>query len=154
MEIIKTDRDKYMRAALELAREAALAGEAPVGCVITDARGNIVASGRNRQEKLCSATAHAEMEAIASACAALGDRRLSGCTLFVTLEPCPMCAGAIIAARVPRIVFGAADEVAGACGSVINLFEERFGHKPAVYGRVLEDECSRVLSDFFAKLRL
>ncbi|MCL1829156.1 MAG: nucleoside deaminase [Oscillospiraceae bacterium] len=148
------DLEKYMRAAVKLASEAAGAGEVPVGCVITDENDNVIATGRNRREERRSATAHAEMEAIDAACAATGDRRLTGCTLFVTLEPCPMCAGAIIASRVSRVVFGARDENTGACGSVINLFEERFGHKPAVFGGILETECSEIISGFFEKLRI
>lgn len=147
------DYEKHMLEALLLAREAAGRGEVPVGCVIADEAGNTVGRGRNRREESFLSTAHAEIEAINSACAALGGWRLSGCTLFVTLEPCPMCAGAIINARIPRIVFGAKDENTGACGSVINLFYERFGHKPEIYGGVLAKECGELLSEFFNKLR-
>ena len=147
------DREHYMCLALELAREAAEAGEVPVGCVITDADGTVIGTGRNRREETHSASAHAEMEAIARACDALGTWRLSGCTLYVTLEPCPMCAGAIINSRIPTVVYGAKETNFGSCGSVINLFEERYGHHPAVYGGVLADECAAVLSAFFSGLR-
>lgn len=141
-----------MSAALELAREAAGAGEIPVGCVIVK-DGEIIGRGRNRREEERSALAHAEVEAIAGACRTLGDWRLDGCTLFVTLEPCPMCTGAIINARVSEVVYGAREENTGSCGSVINLFEENYGHKPRVYGGVLKDECAAVLREFFEMLR-
>lgn len=147
-----TEREKYMSAALELAREAAAAGEIPVGCVIVK-DGEIIGRGRNRREEERSALAHAEVEAIAEACKALGDWRLDDCALFVTLEPCPMCTGAIINARVGEVVYGAKEENTGSCGSIINLFEENYGHKPRVYGSVLKEECAAVMRDFFEKLR-
>lgn len=147
------EREEYMEKALELAREAAAAGEVPVGAVIADRDGNIIGRGRNRREERRSAIHHAEMEAIEEACARLGDWRLSGCTLYVTLEPCPMCAGAVLNARVPRLVYGAKEPVTGSCGSVINLFEERYGFKPAIYGGVLADESAGVLKDFFSDIR-
>ena len=147
------DREHYMRMALDLAQEAADAGEVPVGCVVVDAAGNVIGSGRNRREETHRADAHAEIEAIGMACEALGTWRLEGCTLFVTLEPCPMCAGAIINSRIPTVVYGAREENFGSCGSVINLFEERYGHHPAVYGGVLADACAQVLRDFFDALR-
>lgn len=147
------DREHYMRLALELAREAAEAGEVPVGCVIVDAQGNVIGTGRNRREETHRADAHAEIEAIGMACQALGTWRLDGCTLFVTLEPCPMCAGAIINSRIPAVVYGAKEANFGSCGSVINLFEERYGHHPAVYGGVLADDCAAILSTFFDALR-
>ena len=147
------DREHYMRLALELAREAAEAGEVPVGCVVVDPEGNVIGTGRNRREESHRADAHAEIEAIGMACSALGTWRLSGCTLYVTLEPCPMCAGAIINARIPTVVYGAREANFGSCGSVINLFEERYGHHPAVYGGVCADECAGLLSDFFGALR-
>ena len=112
------DHESYMREALELARQAAAEGEVPVGCVIADAQGTIVGRGRNRREQAADATAHAEIEAIRQAGEALGSWRLDGCTLYVTLEPCPMCAGAIINSRIPALVYGAADEISGSCGSV------------------------------------
>ena len=131
------EREDYMRAALALAHAAAANGEVPVGCVIVDAEGRIIGRGRNRRERTHRADAHAEMEAIAEACRALGTWRLDGCTLYVTLEPCPMCAGAIINARIPVVVYGAKEPNFGSCGSVLNLFEERYGHHPAIYGGVL-----------------
>ena len=147
------DYEAYMREALALAREACEAGEVPVGCVIADAGGNIVGRGRNRRQELGDATAHAEIEAIRAACAALGDWRLEGCTLFVTLEPCPMCTGAIINSRVPCLVFGAREPVSGSCGSVIDLFMERYGHHPSVWGGVLAEDCAALLRDFFRERR-
>ncbi len=142
-----------MQDALLLAKEAAEQGEVPVGCVITDKKGNIIGRGRNRREKNHDATAHAELEAIREACANLGDWRLDGCTLFVTLEPCPMCTGAIINSRIPRIVFGAREENFGSCGSVIDLFSERYGHKPAVFAGVCADESAELLKSFFKDKR-
>ncbi|MBQ9044500.1 MAG: nucleoside deaminase [Oscillospiraceae bacterium] len=147
------DREHYMRLALALAREAAAAGEVQVGCVVVDEGGSVIGTGRNRREETHRADAHAEMEAIAMACAARGTWRLTGCTLYVTLEPCPMCAGAIINARVPTVVYGAKEANFGSCGSVLNLFEERYGHHPAIYGGVCERECAAVLSEFFSGLR-
>ena len=147
-----TERENYMSAALELAREAAAAGEIPVGCVIVK-DGEIVGRGRNRREEKRSALAHAEVEAIAEACRNLGDWRLEDCALFVTLEPCPMCTGAIINARIGEVVYGAKEENTGSCGSVINLFEENYGHKPRVYSGVLKEECAAVMREFFENLR-
>lgn len=147
------DHEKYMRAALELAREAAENGEVPVGCVVASPEGVIIGRGRNRREEGRDATAHAEIEAIRAACAALGTWNLSGCALFVTLEPCPMCAGAIINSRISTVVYGAKEPYSGSVGSVINLFEERYGHRPAVYGGVLKDECASLLRSFFEDLR-
>lgn len=146
-------REEYMRQALELAREAYDVGEIPVGCVIADKDGKIIGRGRNRREETCDATHHAEMEAIREACTAMGDWRLGGCTMYVTLEPCPMCAGAVINSRIPTVVFGAKDENTGSCGSVINLFEERYGHRPAIYGGVRAEESARLLKDFFREKR-
>ena len=142
-----------MREALALAREAAAAGEAPVGCVIFAPSGEIVGRGRNRREERRDATAHAEVEAIRSACARLGAWNLSGCGIAVTLEPCPMCAGAIINSRLSPVIYGAKEPNSGSVGSVINLFEERYGHRPAVYGGVLGEECAALLSEFFRALR-
>ena len=147
------EHEKEMRAALVLAREAAELGEVPVGCVICDADGNIIGRGRNRREEAGDATAHAEIEAIREACQALGDWRLSGCTLTVTLEPCPMCAGAIINARIPTVVYGAKEPISGSCGSVIDLFFERYGHHPTVYSGVLEQDCAGLLREFFSNKR-
>ena len=143
------ERETYMALALALAREAADAGEVPVGCVITDGSGRVIGRGRNRRQEKADATAHAEVEAIREACAVLGDWRLAGCSLYVTLEPCPMCAGAIINARIPTVVFGAREKLSGSCGSVIDLFSENYGHRPAVYGGVLGEECAALLREFF-----
>lgn len=142
-----------MREALALAQEAAAAGEVPVGCVVIDREGRVIGRGRNRCEERHDATAHAELEAIREAGRALGDWRLDGCRLVVTLEPCPMCAGAIINARVPMLVYGAADAVSGSCGSVIDLFFERYGHRPKVLGGVLGEEAAALLRAFFTSLR-
>ena len=147
------DREALMRLALRQAEEAFAAGEVPVGCVIADAEGKIVGVGRNRREETHRADAHAEIEAIGQACAALGTWHLEDCTLCVTLEPCPMCAGAIINARVPTVVFGAREEQSGSCGSVIDLFSERYGHRPAVYPGVRREECAALLRDFFREKR-
>ena len=146
------DDSFYMAQALNLAREAGAEGEVPVGCVIV--RGEeIVGRGRNRREGDKSALAHAELEAIRQANQALGGWRLWECTLYVTLEPCPMCAGAIINARIPRVVYGAADPKAGACRSVCSLFSMAFNHHPEVESGVLETECAEILRDFFRTLR-
>ena len=142
----------FMRQALALAREAAAAGEVPVGCVIVR-EGMVVGRGRNRREEKRSAASHAEMEAIAQANETLGSWRLEDCELYVTLEPCPMCAGAILNARISRVYFGARDRVMGACGGVMNLFMEDFPNRPALVGGILESACGQVLSDFFQELR-
>ena len=147
-----TEQETYMAQALALAREAAAAGEVPVGCVIVRG-GEIVGRGRNRREEKQSTASHAEMEAIAMANETVGSWRLDDCTLYVTLEPCPMCAGAIINARVPVVVYGAKEPNFGSCGSVLNLFEERYGHHPAIYGGVLADDCADALRAFFGGLR-
>jgi tRNA(adenine34) deaminase len=141
-----------MRRALELAAEARAAGESPVGCVIVK-DGEIIAEGENRRERDRNALAHAELVAIDAACRALGSWRLADCEMYVTLEPCPMCAGAIINARLDTLVFGARDEKGGAAGGVIDLFYERFNHRPKVYTGLLEAECSALLQDFFRGLR-
>ena len=131
------DDQDFMRRALELGREAAAEGEVPVGCVV--ALGDrIVGEGRNRRETAKT----------------LGGWRLWECSLYVTLEPCPMCAGAIINARIPRVVYGAADPKNGCCGSVVNLFALPFNHRPEMTGGVLEADCAALLSEFFERLRL
>lgn len=142
-----------MERALELAREAAANGEIPVGAVVVDREGRIVGEGRNRREELCSPTAHAEMLAIEAAAKTLGRRRLPDCTIYVTLEPCPMCAGAIMNAQLGRLVYGAFDDKNGACASVVTLFDEKFTHIPLVRSRVLEKRCGDILTDFFKELR-
>ena len=147
------EHEFYMDEALALAREAAAAGEVPVGCVIAGPDGRILGRGRNRREESGDATAHAEIEAIREACAALGDWRLEGCRLYVTLEPCPMCAGAIINARVPALIFGTREAQSGACGSVIDLFFERFGHAPTVREGFRREDCAALLKEFFQNKR-
>ena len=146
------DDEKFMREALALAQAAADEGEVPVGCVVV--RGEeIVGRGRNRRESAKSALAHAEIEAIAEACRTLGGWRLWQCTLYVTLEPCPMCAGAIINARLPRVVYGAKEPTNGCCGSAVDLFMLPCSQKPEIVPGVLEEECSAMLSAFFRRLR-
>ena len=141
-----------MRTALALAEEAAQAGEVPVGCVIVQ-DGEIIGRGRNRREEKQSALSHAETEAIAQANEYLHSWRLDGCELYVTLEPCPMCMGAILNARISKVYFGARDRVMGACGGVLNLAMENFPNRPALVGGVAEQECGEVLSRFFRNLR-
>ena len=141
-----------MERALHLACEAGADGDVPVGCVIVR-NGEIIGEGRNRRENRGDATAHAEVEAIRAACANIGTWRLHGCTLYVTLEPCPMCAGAIINARIDEIQYGVREEKMGCCGSILNLFEERFNHHPRIYGGLMAEDCGQVLRDFFEQLR-
>lgn len=143
----------YMNMALELAREAAADGEVPVGCVIV--RGDrVVGRGRNRREGDKNALAHAEIEAINDACRALGGWRLWDCTLYVTLEPCAMCAGAILNARLRRVVYGASDQKYGAVRSVCNLFSMDFNHHPQVESGIAEEKCAALMTEFFQRLRL
>ena len=144
---------QFMAEALKLAKEAFDAGEVPVGCVIVK-DGQIVGRGRNRREGDKSALAHAEIEAIAEACRNLGGWRLWQCTLYVTLEPCPMCAGAIVNARIPRVVYGASDRKCGAVRSVCSMFSMEFNHHPTVECGILEAECAALLTEFFQKLRV
>lgn len=146
-----TDND-FMMLALEQAKLSASELEVPVGAVITK-HGEIVSVGRNRRENGKNALAHAELEAIDLACKKLGGWRLWECEMFVTLEPCPMCTGAIINSRIRRLVYGAADTKAGSCGSVINLFDLPYNHKPEVVSGFMQEECSALLSEFFIALR-
>ena len=141
-----------MREALVLAKEAAAEGEVPVGAVIVQGD-RIVGRGRNRRETGKNALAHAEIEAINEACSTLGGWRLHGCDLYVTLEPCPMCAGAIVNARLDRVFFGARDPKAGSCGSVVDLFSYPYNHRPDCVPGVMEAECAAELTAFFARLR-
>ena len=145
--------EQYMREALILAKQAFEEGEVPVGCVIVR-NGEIVGRGRNRRETGKTALGHAEIEAIAQACEKLGGWRLWECTLYVTLEPCPMCAGAIVNARIPRVVCGASDKKCGACGSVCDLFSMDFNHHPQLETGILEEQCSALLTQFFQNLRI
>ncbi len=144
----------YMKKALELANKAAEIGEVPVGAVVVKkSTGEIVGEGYNRREVDKDSIAHAEIIAIENASKKLGGWRLIDCELFVTLEPCPMCAGAIINSRIERVVYGAMDKKAGSCGSVVNLFDLPYNHKPELTGGILSEECSSILSEFFKKLR-
>ncbi len=144
--------EKFMLIALEEAKAAALEGEVPVGAVIVK-DGKVISTGRNRRENGKNALAHAEIEAINKACIALGGWRLFDCELYVTLEPCCMCAGAIVNSRIKRVIYGSQDKKAGAAGSVINLFALPLNHSPSVTTGVLEEECSKILKDFFKNLR-
>lgn len=147
-----TEHERFLQEALKLADEAAAAGEIPVGCVIVK-NGTIIGRGRNRREEAKSALAHAEIIAIEEACRTLGDWRLENCGLYVTLEPCPMCAGAILNARLGWVCFGAREEKSGSCGSVIDLFAEDYGYRPRVYAGILKDECTLRMQRFFRTLR-
>lgn len=147
-----TNDERYMLMALEEARLAAQEGEVPVGAVLVSGD-EVIARGHNRREQRKSALSHAELEVIEAGCTTLNRWRLNGCTLYVTLEPCPMCAGAIINARIDRVVYGAADDKAGSVGSLIHLFAVDYNHTPRVTTGVLAEECSQVLAEFFEKLR-
>ena len=154
-ELILAEDERYMRMALEEAAAAADIGETPVGCVIVREEGDkrrVIASAHNTRESEKRASAHAEHDAIDAACKALRGWRLTGCTLYVTLEPCPMCAGLISAARIERIVYGAEDPKAGAYKSVMNMRNYPI-FKPEVTGGILKDECGKILKDFFADMR-
>lgn len=150
---MQQERDElYMREAIALAERAASLGEAPVGCVVV-LDGEIIGRGYNLRESEGDPLAHAELIAIDEAKGKVEGWRLCGAELYVTLEPCPMCAGACINSRIERVVFGAYDKKAGSCGSVVNLFELPYNHKPELSGGVLEAECAKLLSDFFLSLR-
>ena len=142
----------FMNEALKLAREAADEGEVPVGAVVV-LGDEIVGRGRNRREKGKNALAHAELEAIDEACERLGGWRLWQCDMYVTLEPCPMCTGAIINSRIKRLVYGASDYKAGSCGSVVNLFDLPYNHKPEMVSGFMQEECAEILTEFFKQLR-
>lgn len=145
--------EAYMKEALTLASIAAKAGDVPVGCVIADENGKIIGRGHNTREQNALVTSHAEITAMENACKSLGDWRLDRCTLFVTVEPCPMCAGAMINARLSRLVYGAREPLFGSCASVLNLFAERYPCKTAIFGGVLEEECAALMSRFFEERR-
>lgn len=142
----------FMQEALKLAREAAEEGEVPVGAVVV-LGDEIVGRGRNRRETGKNALAHAELEAIDEACKKLGGWRLWQCDMYVTLEPCPMCTGAIINSRIKRLVYGASDYKAGSCGSVVNLFDLPYNHKPETVSGFMQEECAEILTEFFRQLR-
>ena len=143
---------KFMQRAIELAKIAANNNEVPVGAVIVK-NGQIIAEGINMRESKQNALSHAEIEAIKNACKKLNSWRLDDCEMYVTLEPCPMCTGAIINSRIKTLVFGAYDKRAGSIDSVINLCDYPYNHKPEIYGGICEDECLEILQDFFKKLR-
>ena len=143
---------KFMYEAISLAKTAATEGEVPVGAVIVK-NGEIIARGKNEREKKQNALSHAEIEAINNACKALNSWRLDDCEMYVTLEPCPMCAGAIINARIKTLVFGAYDSKMGSVDSVVNLCDYPYNHKVEVYGGICEDECLEIIKDFFKRLR-
>lgn len=146
--------ERYMREALRQAKRAAALGEVPIGCVIVH-EGEIIGRGYNRRNTDKSTLAHAEILAIKRAAKKIGDWRLEGCTIYITLEPCPMCAGAIVQARIPRCVIGSMNPKAGCAGSVTNLLEmQGFNHRVEVTRGVLEDECSVMLKEFFKELRI
>lgn len=144
--------NRYMRRAIQLAQQAAAAGEVPVGAVVVR-KDEIIAEGQNGRERGKNALCHAELAAIHNACTALGGWRLSDCDLYVTLEPCPMCAGAILNARIRTVYFGAFDPKAGSCGSKLDLFSYGYNHRPELVGGMMEQECGELLSDFFRSLR-
>lgn len=152
MKLAFLPKKEFMLRALALAEEAYACGEVPVGAVVVQ-NGKIIGEGRNRREADNSATAHAEILAIEAACKALGDWRLSGCELYVTLEPCPMCTGAIINSHITTVVYGADDDRAGCCGTAANLFTLPYAAKPEIYRGFYEAEAKALLKAFFAKLR-
>ena len=144
----------YMTLALELARKAASEGDIPVGAVVTDADGKVIGEGRNRRRIEHDPTAHAEVVALREAARTSGVWNLSGCTLYVTLEPCPMCAGALVQARISRLVFGCTDAKAGACGTLMNVAaDSRLFHRIKITRGVFEQECRKILQDFFIECR-
>lgn len=144
--------NKFMKKALELAKQSAEQGEVPVGAVVVK-NNEIVGTGQNRREYGKNALYHAEIEAINNACKKLGGWRLWQCYLYVTLEPCPMCAGAIINSRIKNVYFGAYDEKAGSFGSIVNFNNIPYNHKPNIYAGIMEEECAALLKDFFKNLR-
>lgn len=145
--------EQYMEEALKLAKRAAKLGEVPIGCVI-EYNGKIIGKGYNRRKTDKSALSHAEITAIKQACKALDDWRLEGCTMYVTLEPCQMCAGAIVQARIPRVIIGCKNPKAGCAGSIMDILNEpRFNHRVNTIFGMLEGECSKVLTDFFKNMR-
>lgn len=148
---VKTD-EYYMQLALDLARASAAEGEVPVGAVVVR-DGEVIGTGRNRRELCGNALAHAELEAIDQACRRLGGWQLVNCSLYVTLEPCPMCAGAIINSRIQRVIQGTLNPKAGSCGSIVNLFTLPYNHHPEITTGVCGDDCSALLKEFFRSLR-
>lgn len=149
-----TEDERYMKEAIRQARKAEAIGDVPIGCVIVY-EGKIIARGYNRRNKEKTVLAHAELAAMRKACKKIGDWRLEGCTMYITLEPCQMCSGAILQARVDRIVIGCMNPKAGCAGSILNLLNmKEFNHQVEVERGVLEEECSEMLKSFFKKLRV
>ena len=150
---IDSEDEKFMKEAIRQAKKAEAIGDVPIGCVIVH-EGRIIARGYNRRNKDKTVLAHAELQAMKKACRIIGDWRLEGCTMYITLEPCQMCAGAIVQARVDRVVIGSMNRKAGCAGSILNLLQmKEFNHQTDLHKGVLEEECSQMLSDFFRKLR-
>ena len=148
-----TEDEKYMKEAIRQARKAEAIGDVPIGCVIVH-EGKIIARGYNRRNREKTVLAHAELQAMRKACKVIGDWRLEDCTMYITLEPCQMCAGAIVQARIPRVVIGSMNGKAGCAGSILNLLQMKaFNHQADLVKGVLEEECSQMLSDFFRRLR-
>lgn len=148
-----TEDEKYMREALKLAKKAAKIDEVPIGCVIVY-ENKIIARGYNRRNTDKSTLAHAEIMAIKKASRVIGDWRLEDCTMYITLEPCQMCAGAIVQARIPKVVIGTMNAKAGCAGSVINILQmDGFNHKVEIVKGIMEDECKKIMQDFFKELR-
>ena len=154
MAVIKSVEEKYMKEALKQAKKAYALGEVPIGCVIVH-EGKIIGRGYNRRNTDKNTLAHAEITAINKASKAIGDWRLEGCTLYVTLEPCQMCAGAIVQARIPEVVMGCMNPKAGCAGSILNILEmPQFNHQVKVSRGILEADCSQMLKTFFEELRI
>ena len=147
-----TESEKYMTEALLEAEKALAAGEVPIGAVMVR-NGEIIARGHNLRNTDKNPLRHAEIDVIDASAKIVGDWRLEDCVLYVTVEPCPMCAGAILNARIPTVVYGAREAKSGSCGSVIDLFFENYGFQPRVYGGVMKDECAALLRDFFFRMR-
>lgn len=153
MEDSKDIKEKYMRKALKLAKKAAKSGEVPIGCVIVY-ENEIIGKGYNRRKEKHSTLAHAEITAIKQACKKLGDWRLEGCTMYVTLEPCMMCAGACVQARIDKVVIGAENPKAGCAGSIINILQmKEFNHQVEIERGILGEKCSKLLTEFFKSMR-
>lgn len=152
-ELLEDDKERYMKMAIRLAKKAEANGDVPIGCIIVY-EGKVIARGYNRRNVDKTTLAHAEIMAIKKASRVLGDWRLEGCTMYVTLEPCQMCAGAIVQARIPKVVIGCMNAKAGCAGSILNLLEmKQFNHQVEVERGVLQEECSAMMTGFFANLR-
>lgn len=154
LEYSPQQKNEFMQAALTEAQKAGQQGEVPIGCVVVDEKGQIIGRGHNQRESSHDVTAHAEIKAIRQATTQLGDWRLESCSLFVTLEPCPMCAGAIVNSRISQVYYGSLDLKAGCAGTLMNLLTEpRFNHQVQVEKGICQEQCEQILSEFFAKIR-